>query len=69
MDKILVKGTSIMTQTTQPCSWAALGEAEKEDNKTLLLNICGNLNELYDKLSRLSGILGKKIAEQNLYKN
>jgi len=64
-----------MTQTAQPRSLAKLSNAGKDltvnkskndDNVKLLLSLCDSLNELYEKLNRLSNILGKKIVEHNL---
>jgi len=66
-----------MTKTAQPRSWAALSkeckgqdltisESKTEDNVNLLLMLCDSLNELYEKLNRLSHIMGKKIIEHNL---
>ena len=60
-----------MTQTTQSSSLATLNteedlaknEPEKEDNAKLLLTIYDNLNELYEKLNRLSNIIGRRVAE------
>jgi hypothetical protein len=72
----LLEGVTIMTQTTQSRSLAALSDAENEltpnnpeteDNAGLLLTICSSLNELYEKLSRLNYLMGKKIAEYNLH--
>jgi len=66
-----------MTKTTQPRSWTALSEAgkdltinnaETEDIISLLFTICDNLNELYEKLSRLNYVLGRKILKHNLCK-
>jgi hypothetical protein len=63
-----------MTQTAQSCSLAAINKAEenltknkseKEDNVRLLLTIYDDLNELNDKLNKLS-VIGKRIAEHNL---
>ena len=59
-----------MTQTTQSCSLATLNaqedlaknKPEKEDNAKLLLTIYDNLNELYEKLNKLS-VIGRRIAE------
>jgi hypothetical protein len=74
--KNLLKGVAITTQTTQSRSLAALSEAEKdstvnkpetEDNAGLLFTIYKNLNELYEKLNRLSYVMGKKIVELNLH--
>jgi hypothetical protein len=68
------KGVFI-TQTTQPCSWAVLNEAgkdltinksEEDDNARLLLALYDSLNGLYEKLSRLSYVMGKNIVEHNL---
>jgi len=64
-----------MTRTIQPCSWAVLNEAGKDlaikkskrdDNDRLLLAVYDSLNELYEKLSRLSYLMGKRIVEYNL---
>jgi hypothetical protein len=64
-----------MTKTTQPCSWARLSNAgkdltikksKKDDNARLLLAVSDSLNELYEKLNRLSHVMGKKIVEHNL---
>jgi hypothetical protein len=63
-----------MTKTSQPRSWATLSKekdltinkSEIEDNMNFLLMLCDSLNELYEKLNRLSHIMGKKIIEHNL---
>jgi len=66
-----------MTQTTQSRSLGALNEPEensttnkpeKEDNAKLLLAVYDNLNELYERLSRLNTIIEKRNAELNLYR-
>jgi len=65
-----------MSRTIQPRSWASLSNAgenlnenksEIEDNKTLLLSIFDNLNNLKEKLSRLDYLLKRIEIEQNLY--
>jgi len=65
-----------MTQTTQPRSWATLSEAgkdltirkpEAEDNRSLMLSVFDNLNDLREKLSRLEYLLKRKSIEQILY--
>ena len=75
MENVL-KGVAITTQTTQSRSLAALNEAEKdstankpgtEDITNLLFTVFKNLNELYEKLNRLSYVMGKKLIEQNLH--
>ena len=67
---------TIMTQTTQPRSWALLNNAgkdlniskpETEDNKSLLLSIFDSLNELCEKLSKLEYVLTRKNIEKILY--
>lgn len=72
----LLKGVAITTQTAQFRSLAALGEAEKdstvnkpgtEDNADLLFTVFKSLNDLYEKLNRLSYVMGEKIVEQNLH--
>jgi len=64
-----------MTQTKQSRSTAALNKtgkdltetgSTKEDNKKLMLAVCDNLNELYEKLNKLSYLMGRKIMEHNL---
>jgi hypothetical protein len=67
-----------MTRTIQPCSWARIDnegkdltvrKPEPEDNMSLLLSVCNSLNNLYEKLARLSYVLRKKNMELNcLYK-
>ena len=62
-----------MTQTSQSRSLATLNtekdlaknKPEKEDNAKLLLTIYDNLNELYEKLNRLSNVIEKRNAEHN----
>ena len=58
-----------MTQTIQYRSLAVLNEPgtnssknkhETEDNARLLLMVYDNLNELYERLNRLSNIIGRK---------
>ena len=75
MKRLKQKKGVLMTKTTQPRSLAKLSEAgkdltvnnlENDDNVKLLLSLCDNLNELYEKLNRLSCLLGKKIVEHNL---
>ena len=72
----LFKGVAITTQTTQSRSLPALSEAKRdstvikpktEDNERLLLTVYENLNELYEKLNRLTYVMGKKLVEQNLH--
>jgi hypothetical protein len=56
-----------MTKTIQFHSWTLLNEpeadltinkeSEAEDNLSLLLSICDNLNELYETLNRLNCII------------
>jgi Mg2+ and Co2+ transporter CorA len=57
-----------MTQTTQDRSLAVLNEpgknsaknkSETEDNAKLLLTVYDNLNELYERLNKLSNIIGR----------
>jgi hypothetical protein len=55
-----------MTQTVQPCSTPLLNKMEAEDNKILLLQIFDNLNNLYEKLSRLDYLMQRKNIEQIL---
>jgi hypothetical protein len=65
-----------MTQTVQPRSWACLRETgndltinkpEAEDNVSLLLSVFDSLNDLNEKLNRLSYVLQRKNIEQILY--
>jgi len=65
-----------MTQTIQSRSLAVLSETGKdlipdkpgtEDNARLLLTICDSLNELYEKLNRLSYLMDRRIVEHNLH--
>jgi len=58
-----------MTNTVQSRSLACLNETdeeqttdkpEEEDNISLLLSVCGSLNDLYKKLSRLNYVMQKK---------
>jgi len=72
----LLKGVVLTTQTTQSRSLATLDETKKdstatqpktEDNERLLLTVYENLNELYEKLNRLTYVMGKKLVEQNLH--
>jgi len=66
-----------MTKTAQPRSWAVLSkeckgqdltinESKTEDNVNLMLMLCDSLNDLYEKLNRLSYVMEKKIIEHNL---
>jgi len=64
-----------MTQTEQSCSLAVINKAEnkstqnkpeEEDNVKLLLAVYDSLDELYEKLNRLSNVIGKKVEKQNL---
>jgi len=75
MKRLKQKKGALTTQTTQLRSWARLSEAGKDltikkskndENVKLLLSLCDSLDELYEKLNRLSNILGKKIVEHNL---
>ena len=74
MERFL-KGGILVTQTTQPRSWATLSEMKKdltinkpetEDNARLLFMACDSLNGLYESLIRLSHEMDKKIMEYNL---
>jgi hypothetical protein len=59
----------LKTQTTQPRTCAKLNEQEKDNNKEnaeLLLSLCNSLDELNDKLIKLSILIDKNIAEQNI---
>jgi len=65
-----------MSKTIQPRSWATLSEpgetpneskSEPEDNRKLLLAVYDNLNELYEKLSRLNYVIEKRKLEYYLY--
>jgi hypothetical protein len=65
-----------MSKTIQFRSWATLSEpgetpnentAEPEDNRKLLLAVYDNLNELYEKLSRLNYLIEKRKLEYRLY--
>jgi len=76
MEKLLEEDI-LITTTSQPSSWATLSDAgkdlnlydsETEDNINLMLTICDNLNELYEKLSKLNYVMGRKIIEYNLHK-
>jgi len=44
----------------------AANEPENKDNVSLMLEVCGSLNELYKKLNRLSYVVKKKVMEHNL---
>ena len=64
-----------MTQTAQFRSLAVLNKEgkdltknnpEQESNARLLLTIYDNLNELYEKLNRLSYVMDRRIVENNL---
>ncbi|GBU26821.1 hypothetical protein R84B8_00336 [Treponema sp. R8-4-B8] len=73
MERILEEDIFI-TETSQPASWATLSDAgkdltidsETEENINLMLTICDNLNELFEKLSKLNYLMGRKIIEYNL---
>jgi hypothetical protein len=61
-----------MTKTVQPCSWAALGKAEKdlsqtEDNRILLLSVFDSMNKLIESVTRLNYVIQRKKLEQILY--
>jgi len=64
----------IMTQTTQPRSWAKLSEVgkdinlkpETENNMDLLLSVFDSLNNLCESLSKLNNAIERKIIEQGL---
>jgi len=65
-----------MTKTMQPCAFKNAVyvtnnylpvQNEPEDNISLLLSIFDNLYELYEKLSRLSYLIERKIMEHNLH--
>jgi len=75
MEKLLEEDVFI-TETSQPSSWATLSEtgkdltifdSETEENISLMLTICDNLNELYEKLSKLHYVMGRKIIEHTLH--
>ena len=77
MEKLLEEDV-LITTTSQPSSWAILSDAgkdltvydsETEENINLMLTICDNLNELYEKLNRLNYVMGRKIIEHNLHQN
>jgi len=64
-----------MTQTEQSCSLTVINKAEnkptqnkpeEEDNAKLLLAVYDSLDELYEKLNKLSNVIGKKVEKQNL---
>ncbi|WP_461257631.1 hypothetical protein, partial [Treponema sp. R80B11-R83G3] len=52
----------LITETSQPSSWATLSDvgkdltidSETDENINLMLTICDNLNELFEKLSKLN---------------
>jgi len=67
-----------MTQTTQPCSWAVLNNADKgltknkpetEDNRKLLLSLFDSMNNLFEKLNRLNYLIQRKKLEQCIYRD
>jgi len=73
--KFNLLGGILMTQTAQYRSLAALNEPgktpaknkpETENNAKLLLAVYENLNELYERLNRLSNIIEKRTSEHNL---
>jgi len=66
----------MITQTIQPRSWILLNETKKnpnkntnetEDNMRLLLSVYDSLNNLSEKLNRLSYILQRKKMELILF--
>ena len=68
----------VMTQTTQPCSWAVLNKPgkslninkpEAEDNGKLLLSVFDSMNNLCEKLNKLNYLLQRRVLEQNIYRN
>jgi hypothetical protein len=64
-----IKKGFLKTQTAQPRTSAKLSESEKEDNEKnleLLLSLCDSLDELNDKLIKLSILIDKNIAEQKI---
>jgi beta-mannanase len=73
------KGSNILTQTIQPCSWAFISNADNnlekdktanfqfEDNMSLFLSVCDSLNKLNEKLSRLDYVLKRIIIEAGIY--
>jgi hypothetical protein len=73
------KGSNILTQTIQPCSWAFISKPDNnltkdkkansqfEDNMSLFLSVYDSLNKLNEKLSRLDYVLKRKKIEQILY--
>jgi len=75
MEKLLEEDV-LITTTSQPSSWAILSDAgkdltvydsETEENINLILTVCDNLNELYEKLSKLNYVMGRKIIEYKLH--
>jgi hypothetical protein len=61
-----LKGDVKMTKTVQPCSWAALGNAE-EDNRILLLSVFDSMNKLFESVTKLNYVVQRKNLEQILY--
>jgi hypothetical protein len=66
-----------MTQTIQPRSWKIsiyvtnndlpIQKPEAEDNKSLMLSVFDNLNNLYEKLNRLNYVIQRRKIKQILY--
>jgi len=61
-----------MTHTMQPCSWAKLGNAEKdlsqtEDSRILLLSIFDSMNKLIETTNKLNYALQRKKLEHMLF--